>query len=244
MSGSSQLPGSSWADYDPALISPGGGVFPRTAKSIPLSPEARAALGIEAEALTPNELIRALLRAPVDLLWNGGIGTYVKAKRGAARRGRRPGERRRPRRRRGAALPRRRRGREPRPHAARAASRTRCGGGRIYMDAIDNSAGVDCSDHEVNIKILLDAIVADGELTAKQRNALLAEMTDEVADARAARQLRADAGDRDLGGAGGVDGRGARALHPQPRAGRPLDRELEVLPDDEALTSARPRAAG
>ena len=74
-----RLPGSSWADYDPALISPGGGVVPAHGKSIPLSPEARAALGIEAEALTPNELIRAVLRAPVDLLWNGGIGTYVKA---------------------------------------------------------------------------------------------------------------------------------------------------------------------
>ena len=75
-----RLPGSSWADYDPALISPGGGVFPRAAKTVPLSAEARAALGVEADSLTPSELIHALLCAPVDLLWNGGIGTYVKAR--------------------------------------------------------------------------------------------------------------------------------------------------------------------
>ena len=175
-----QLPGSSWADYDPALISPGGGVFPRTAKSVPLSAEAQAALGVEAESLTPSELIHALLHAPVDLLWNGGIGTYVKAKdEGHAEVGDRAND------------------------AVRVnAEELRCrvvgeggnlgftqrarvayarAGGRIYMDAIDNSAGVDCSDHEVNIKILLDTIVADGDLTGEQRNAILAEMGDEVA---------------------------------------------------------------
>ncbi len=174
------LPGSSWADYDPKLISPGGGVFPRTAKSIALSPEVRAALDVTAETLTPSELIRALLRAPVDLLWNGGIGTYVKAKRerhaevgdktnDAVRvdaeelRARVVGE--------GGNL-----GFTQRGRIAYARS-----GGRIFMDAIDNSAGVDCSDHEVNLKILLDAIVADGDLTQKQRNALLADMTEDVA---------------------------------------------------------------
>jgi glutamate dehydrogenase len=174
------LPGSSWADYDPALISPGGGAFPRTAKSIPLSPEVRAALDVESESLTPSELIHALLRAPVDLLWNGGIGTYVKA---AEERHAEVGDRAN--------------------DAVRVdAEELRCrvvgeggnlgftqrariafarAGGRIFMDAIDNSAGVDCSDHEVNIKILLDTIVADGDLTGKQRNAILAEMGDEVA---------------------------------------------------------------
>jgi glutamate dehydrogenase len=174
-----RLPGSSWADYDPALISPGGGAYSRTAKSIPLSSEARAALGVEAESLTPAELIHALLRAPVDLLWNGGIGTYVKAQQerhaevgdranDAVRvdavnlRCRVVGE--------GGNL-----GFTQRARVAYA-----LGGGRIYMDAIDNSAGVDCSDHEVNIKILLDTIVADGDLTGKQRNAILAEMGDEV----------------------------------------------------------------
>ena len=174
-----RLPGSSWADYDAALISPGGGVFSRTAKSIPLSPEVRSALGTEAESLTPAELIRALLQAPVDLLWNGGIGTYVKARNerhaevgdranDAVRvdaedlRARVVGE--------GGNL----------GFTQRARIAYALGGGRIFMDAIDNSAGVDCSDHEVNIKILLDAIVAEGDLTGKQRNELLAEMTDEV----------------------------------------------------------------
>ena len=175
-----ELPGSSWADYDAALISPGGGVFPRAAKSVALSPEAQAALGVEASSLTPSELIHALLHAPVDLLWNGGIGTYVKAKEerhaevgdranDAVRvdaeelRCRVVGE--------GGNL-----GFTQRARVAYAR-----GGGRIYMDAIDNSAGVDCSDHEVNIKILLDTIVADGDLTGKQRNAILADMADEVA---------------------------------------------------------------
>ena len=152
------LPRSSWADYDPAAISAGGGVFPRTAKSIELSPEARRALGIEAEALTPNELIRAILAAPVDLLWNGGIGTFVKASTeshlavgdkandalridGRDVRARVVGE--------GGNLGFTQKGRIEYALA----------GGRINTDAIDNSAGVDCSDHEVNIKILLDAVV-------------------------------------------------------------------------------------
>src|SRR6266508_250826 len=175
------LPRSSWADYDEALISKGGGVFPRTAKSIELSPEVRGALGIEARSLPPNELMRAILRAPVDLLWNGGIGTYVKARderhadvgdkandniRVDAEElcARVVGE--------GGNL-----GFTQRGRIAYA-----LGGGRIFMDAIDNSAGVDCSDHEVNIKILLDTIVADGDLTEKQRNSLLAEMEDEVGE--------------------------------------------------------------
>jgi glutamate dehydrogenase len=175
-----ELPRSSWDDYDRELISAGGGVWPRTAKKVPLSEQARAALGVDDEALAPNDLIRALLRAPVDLLWNGGIGTYVKAgsethadagdkASDALRvdagelRCRVVGE--------GGNLGLTQRGRIE--YAA--------GGGKINTDAIDNSAGVDCSDHEVNIKILLDAAVADGDLTGKQRNALLAEMTQSVA---------------------------------------------------------------
>jgi glutamate dehydrogenase len=174
------LPGSSWADYDPALLSPGGAVFERTAKSVELSAEARAALGIEAATLTPNELIQAVLRAPVDLLWNGGIGTYVKAR---AERDAEVGDR-------------------TNDPVRVDAEDLRCrvvgeggnlgftqrgriafalGGGRIYTDATDNSAGVDTSDHEVNIKVLLNGAVADGELTVEDRNVLLAEMTDEVA---------------------------------------------------------------
>src|SRR5205823_7985414 len=159
-----ELPTSSWADYEEKLISKGGGIYPRGAKSVKLSKEARAALGIEAETLTPNELIKAILRAPVDLLWNGGIGTFVKA-RGESHqevgdraseatridtdelRARAIGE--------GGNL-----GMTQRARIAYVLQ-----GGRCYMDAIDNSAGVDCSDHEVNIKILLDTIVREGDLT-------------------------------------------------------------------------------
>jgi glutamate dehydrogenase len=179
------LPRSSWRDYDASLISEGGGVYPRTAKSIPLSEPVRKALGVDATAMTPAELMRAILLAPVDLLWNGGIGTYVKAStetdadaadksndairvNGADLRARCVGE--------GGNLGCTQRGRIE--YALRG-----CGGagGRINTDFIDNSAGVDTSDHEVNIKILLDRVVADGDLTGKQRNELLASMTDEVA---------------------------------------------------------------
>ncbi len=176
-----ETPRSSWAEYDRSLISVGGGVFPRTSKSIEISPQMQVALGIVESRLTPNELIRAVLRAPVDLLWNGGIGTYIKASTETdAQVGDRASD------------------------AVRVdAAELRCrmvgeggnlgvtqlgrveyaiGGGLIYTDAIDNSAGVDCSDHEVNIKILLGAVVADGEMTLKQRNKLLEEMTDEVGE--------------------------------------------------------------
>ncbi|MEP9326214.1 NAD-glutamate dehydrogenase [Paraburkholderia phymatum] len=170
---------SSWADYDPALISAGGGVFARTAKTIPLSQAVQSMLGINAPALSPAELVRAILQAPVDLLYNGGIGTYVKASRethaqvgdktndavrvnGCDLRCKVVAE--------GGNLGFTQHGRiEFAQH-----------GGRMNTDAIDNSAGVDCSDHEVNIKILLGLVVADGEMTEKQRNALLAEMTEEV----------------------------------------------------------------
>ncbi|MCW2854874.1 MAG: putative NAD-glutamate dehydrogenase [Marmoricola sp.] len=179
------LPRSSWWDYDNALISAGGGVFPRSAKSIPISPQVAAVLGITATALTPAALMNAILKAPVDLLWNGGIGTYVKAASesdadvadkandalrvdGADLRARCVGE--------GGNLGFTQRGRIEYALAG-------CGGtgGRINTDAIDNSAGVDTSDHEVNIKILLDRVVVAGDLTTKQRNVLLASMTDEVA---------------------------------------------------------------
>jgi len=174
-------PRSSWADYDTSALSTGGGVYPRSAKSIELSPEARAALGIDDHRLAPNDLIRAILAAPVDLLWNGGIGTYVKATTETD-----------------ASV-----GDRTNDTVRIDATELRCrmvveggnlgvtqlgrveyavGGGLIYTDAIDNSAGVDCSDHEVNIKILLGAVMAAGELTLKQRNDLLHEMTDEVAE--------------------------------------------------------------
>jgi glutamate dehydrogenase len=176
------LPRSSWQDYDRSLISEGGGVFPRSMKSIPINAAIREALGLDGSVtkMAPAELMKAILQAPVDLLWNGGIGTYVKAAdethadagdkandairvNGRDLRAKCVGE--------GGNLGCTQLGRIE--YAAR--------GGRINTDFIDNSAGVDTSDHEVNIKILLDRVVAAGDLTGERRNALLAEMTDEVA---------------------------------------------------------------
>jgi glutamate dehydrogenase len=188
------LPRSSWADYDEQVISAGGGVWPRTAKSIPISPQVRAALDLgEATALSPAELMRAILTAPVDLLWNGGIGTYVKATsethaevgdkandairvNGRDLRVKVVGE--------GGNLGLTQRGRIEfaRAGGVSGGSGEQSSGGRIFTDFIDNSAGVDCSDHEVNIKILLGGAVADGELTVPERDELLAAMTDEVAE--------------------------------------------------------------
>ncbi|GAA3887364.1 NAD-glutamate dehydrogenase [Saccharothrix violaceirubra] len=178
-----ELPRSSWDDYDRALISEGGGVWPRSAKSIPVSPQVRAVLGLPDDVvkLSPSELMRAVLLAPVDLLWNGGIGTYVKAGvethaevgdkandairvNGADLRVKVVGE--------GGNLGLTQRGRI---EFARA-------GGKVNTDALDNSAGVDCSDHEVNIKILLDELVRDGRLDRGQRDELLGQMTDEVGE--------------------------------------------------------------
>ncbi len=176
-----ELPRSSWADYDTSLISEGGGVFSRTAKSIKISPQMQQVLGLESDtALTPAELMRAVLQAPVDLVWNGGIGTYIKSSTevnaqigdrandairvdGKDLRCKVVGE--------GGNLGASQLGRI---EAALA-------GVRINTDAIDNSAGVDTSDHEVNIKILLTGLMREDDLTLKQRNELLASMTDEVA---------------------------------------------------------------
>lgn len=174
------LPRSNWSDYDKKLISKGGGVFNRSAKSIPVSKEMKQVFGIKQAQIEPNELIRIILRAKVDLLWSAGIGTFVKAQSEThADVGDRTND------------------------ATRInAKQLRCKmvgeggnlgltqlarveyameGGLIYTDFIDNSGGVNCSDKEVNIKILLNSIVAAGDLTPKQRNELLAEMTDEVA---------------------------------------------------------------
>ncbi|MCP2250308.1 NAD-glutamate dehydrogenase [Lentzea aerocolonigenes] len=177
------VPRSSWDDYDRSLISEGGGVFPLSAKSIPISEQARVALGLAegVEKLSPPELKKAILLAPVDLLWNGGIGTYVKASteshadvgdkandairvNGADLRVKVVGE--------GGNLGLTQRGRI---EFARS-------GGKVNTDALDNSAGVDCSDHEVNIKILLDHLVREGSLEQQQRNEVLGEMTDEVGE--------------------------------------------------------------
>ncbi len=237
------LPASSWDDYDRSKISAGGGVYSRQSKSIALSSAARDALGITAATLTPPELIRAVLTAPVDLFFNGGIGTYVKASDephtsagdpandalrvdGADLRCRVVGE--------GGNLGFTQRGRiEFAAH-----------GGRINADFIDNSGGVDCSDHEVNIKILLNGIVAAGKLTRARRDRLLADMENDVAlgvlnnnygQTLALSMMRARAAERL-----GEDQRLIRLLEAEGR----LDRTLEFLPTDEALEERRKAGLG
>ncbi|KXS37657.1 MAG: glutamate dehydrogenase [Halomonadaceae bacterium T82-2] len=229
-----EQPRSSWEDYDSSVISEGGGVFKRSAKSIPISEAMKRAFGIEADKLSPNELIQAMLRAQVDLIWNGGIGTYVKSSAethadvgdkandalridGDELRCRVVGE--------GGNLGLTQRGRM---EAARR-------GVRVNTDFIDNAGGVNCSDHEVNIKILLDDIVANGDMTDKQRNQLLADMTEEVAGLVLRdnyRQTQALSLSEQLS----HEGLGPyRRFINELEAGGQLDRELEFLPDDETL---------
>ncbi|HET7594843.1 MAG TPA: NAD-glutamate dehydrogenase [Stellaceae bacterium] len=228
------LPRSSWADYNAKLISKGGGVFERTRKSIALSPEIAARLGVSAEKLTPAELMQAILKAPVDLLWFGGIGTYVKS---AAERHAEVGDRANDALRidaeeiraavvgEGANL----------AVTQRARVAYALKGGRINSDAIDNSAGVDTSDHEVNIKILLDAVVAAGDLTTAQRNAVLQEMTDAVAElVLADNYLQTLALSlAEAQGTARLDEQ-LRTLRALERAGE-LSRPIEFLPDDDTL---------
>ncbi|MBF6181963.1 NAD-glutamate dehydrogenase [Nocardia otitidiscaviarum] len=227
------LPRSSWADYDRSLISAGGGVWDRTVKSVPISEQARQALGLDegVTALSPPELMRAILKAPVQLLWNGGIGTYIKAStesnaevgdksndavrvNGNELRVRVIGE--------GGNL-------GVTAHGRIEFCRN---GGKMNTDALDNSAGVDCSDHEVNIKVLLDGVVSSGELAESERNPLLASMTDEVA----ALVLRDNVSQNYLMGMSRAEA--SRMLNVQVRViqeleeRRGLDRELEALPSD------------
>ncbi len=238
------LPRSAWSDYDPARLSPGGRVYDRSAKLLTLTPEIKARFALEADSLTPNQLIRALLTAEVDLLWFGGIGTFVKAHdeshadagdkandavRVDARelRVRVIGE--------GANLA------MTQPARVEAALRR---GIRLNTDAIDNSAGVDCSDHEVNIKILLGDVVASGDLTLKQRNQVLVDLTDEVAalvlsdnylQVQALSAAEANAAER-------IDEH-ARFMRALERTGR-LNRAVERLPDDEALAARKKERQG
>ncbi|QFG24044.1 NAD-glutamate dehydrogenase [Actinomadura sp. WMMB 499] len=245
-----ELPRSTWDDYDTSLISKGGGVFPRTVKSIKITPPVRAALGIEdgVLALTPYELIRAILRAPVDLLWNGGIGTYVKGSLetndsvgdkandsvrvdGAELRCRVVGE--------GGNL-----GLTQLARIEFARSGSNGQGGLVNTDFIDNSAGVDTSDHEVNIKILLDQAVRDGELTGKQRDTLLYEMTDEVGRLvlrdNYAQNVVLEASRAQAPAMLHVHARHMRKLE---RDGR-LNRHLEFLPGHKAIAERRQSALG
>jgi len=238
-----ELPGSGWNDYNPELISEGGGVHLRSAKSIPISVPVKEALGIEADELSPNELISAILKAPVDLFWNGGIGTYVKATEessadvgdkandavrvnGSELRCRVVGE--------GGNLGFTQRGRIEYALA----------GGRINTDAIDNAAGVNCSDHEVNIKILLDALVSAGDLTEKQRNELLVEMTDGVASSVLyGSYTQTQALSLALYQAPGMADVHARLIRDLEEVGG-LNRELEFLPSDAVINERKNAGRG
>ena len=240
-----ELPRSSWADYAPALISAGGGVWPRTAKSVPISPQARQVLGLDDAviSLVPDQLISAILAAPVDLLWNGGIGTYVKASSEThADAGDRAND-------------------AVRIDSTRLRAKvvaeggnlglTQSGrieyalaGGLVNTDFIDNSAGVDTSDHEVNIKILLAESQAEGELTPQARTELLHAMTDEVATLvlrQNADQNRALAAAR---------AQAAQMLHVHARYLRRLERDRRVrrhmdsLPGEKEIAERRSAGLG
>lgn len=237
------LPRSSWADYDAKLISEGGGIFLRSAKSITITPQMKARFDIAADKLAPTELLNALLKAPVDLLWNGGIGTYVKSsKESHADVGDKAND----------AL--RVDGRELRAKVVGEGGNlgmTQLGrvefglhGGASNTDFIDNAGGVDCSDHEVNIKILLGEIVSGGDMTEKQRNKLLAEMTDDVSElvlgnnykqtqalSLAERRARERVGEY------------KRLMNALESAGK-LDRALEFLPSDEELNERATNGQG
>ncbi|MDV6271039.1 NAD-glutamate dehydrogenase domain-containing protein [Rhodococcus globerulus] len=234
------LPRSSWADYDRSQISKGGGVWDRTAKSVPISEQVRRALGLgeHVTVLTPPELIRAILVAPVDLLWNGGIGTYVKAStqshaevgdkandvvrvNGCDLRASVVGEG----------------GNLGLTQSARIEfART---GGRVGTDALDNSAGVDCSDHEVNIKILVDDLVNAGKVGADRRPQLLAGMGDEVASL----VLTDNVSQNEMIGTALVEAPESLTVHGRLIAdlegAGALDRVLDVLPEPQEIAARR-----
>ncbi len=233
-----RLPQSGWNDYDPACLSPGGGVFPRSAKAVALTPPVRAMLGVDAESLSGEELVQAILRMPADLLWNGGIGTYVKASDEThAEVGDPANDRVRVDARdlrvlvvvEGGNLGITQRGRIEFALA----------GGRINTDAIDNSGGVDCSDHEVNLKIALQPLVSKHQLSLEERNALLAELAAVVCEAVLAhnrRQALALSLDQVRSRTGLHAFRDLMAML-EAEAG--LDRLLERLPTREALRARR-----
>jgi glutamate dehydrogenase len=237
------LPRSAWADYDRTLISQGGGIFSRSAKAIAVSPEMKALTGLVGDEAAPTDLMQALLKSPCDLIWFGGIGTYVKAGAethadagdkandliridGADLRCKVIGE--------GANLALTQRGRI---EAAIA-------GVRLNTDAIDNSAGVDSSDHEVNIKILLNGLVRSGNMTLESRDTLLASMTDDVArhvlrhnyDQTLAISLQEATSVADLDGH-------QRFMERLEKSGQ-LDRKVEFLPGIEALGDRRAMGKG
>lgn len=232
------LPRSTWADYNPDLISKGGKVYSRAAKLIELSPEIQRALDFYQDRVDPNELVRAILKAPVDLFWNGGIGTYVKATsetnlavgdrtndsvriNGAELRCKVVGE--------GGNLGFTQLGRVEYAKL----------GGRLNTDAIDNSGGVNCSDNEVNIKILLNEAIEFGDLTEKQRNEILAELQDEVAEL-VLKNNRQQARAITVASSQAIDNVNmhGRLIQEMVKAGK-LDRVLESLPDQEELANRK-----
>jgi glutamate dehydrogenase len=229
-----ETPRSSWQDFTPELISKGGGVFLRSAKSITISPQMKQTFGITESRLAPNDLIRAMLKSSVDLIWNGGIGTYIKGSEetdaqvgdkandalrinGCDVNARVIGE--------GGNLGMTQRGR------IEAAVK----GVRVNTDFIDNAGGVNCSDHEVNIKILIDDIVARGDMTQKQRNQLLKDMTEEVSELVLAGNYRQTQA-LELAELTSFEDLGSfrRFINALETAGL-IDRELEFLPDDNLL---------
>ena len=237
------LPRSSWDDFDRSVMSEGGGIYPRSLKSIPLSAAAREVLGIEAQELPPNELLHALLQAPVDMIYNGGIGTYVKATpESHAQAGDKAGDAFRV------------NGNQLRCKVFVEGGNLGCtqlgrvefaqSGGLIYTDAIDNSAGVDCSDHEVNIKILLDRVVEAGDLTLKQRNDLLASMTEEVGHlVLTDNYYQTQALDVACHRPGYFLNGQQRLMQWLEGAGR-LNRKIEFLPSDEEISRRRTTKQG
>lgn len=237
------LPGSNWSDYSPELISEGGGVFDRSAKEIQLLEQAAEALGTSAGNYTPDQVIRAILRAPVDLLWNGGIGTYVKARSESnAEVGDKAND--------GVRVD----GCQIRAKVAGEGGNlgwTQAGriefarlGGRVNTDFIDNSAGVDTSDHEVNIKILLAGPVASGALSEQERNQILESMTDDIASHVLAHNI-----DQNLALANArASAKGYVGLHEswmqQMSEDGYLDRELEGLPGSDEMARRIDRGEG
>ena len=229
------LPRSSWDDYDKSLISEGGGVYSREQKAIPISPQVRLALGIDEDVseMAPPNLIKAILLAPVDLLFNGGIGTYIKAESESdANVGDRAND------------PVRVNANQLRAKVigeggnlgVTALGRVEfdLSGGRINTDAMDNSAGVDCSDHEVNIKILIDSLVTAGKVKVEERKPLLESMTDEVAQL----VLTDNEDQNDLIGTSRANAASllpVHALQIKYLEGRGLNRELEALPSEKEL---------
>ena len=238
-----QLPRSSWEDYDASLISKGGGIFSRKAKSIVLTPEIQKMIGTKKAALAPNELIKMILKMPVDLLWNGGIGTYVKSSKethtdvgdrandvlridGKDLQAKVVGE--------GGNL------------GMTQLSRIEYAlhGGRVNTDFVDNVGGVDCSDNEVNIKIFLNGLVANGDMTVKQRNTILNSMEDEVGcivleDAYLQSESISVTEQQGIG----LVKEQIRFIHTMEKAGH-LDRALEYIPDDETLLEREKQGFG